>query len=101
MSAAIDDKEAERDWDLLWNEQKDTAATRAGLLRSSAFTRSLPGWWGLPGEWHAPLSAQFKADREKRKADEAARAVETERRERAELARLLAKYGTTQGEGRG
>lgn len=91
--SAIDDKEAEHEWDVLWNEQKDAAATRAGLLRSSAFTRSLPYWSALPRDWHEPLSTMFKADREKRKADEAARSVEAEKRERAELARLLAKYG--------
>lgn len=93
---AIDDKEAERDWDGLWNEQKDSVATRAGLIRSSAFTRSLPYWRGLPENWHEPLRTLFKSDREKRKADEAARSAETERQERAELARLLAKYGAAQ-----
>lgn len=94
MSDIIDDKEAERHWDGLWNEQKDDVATRAGLLRSSAFTRSLPYWKSLPIDWHTPLSEVLKADREKRKADEAARAAEIERLERVELARLLAKYGS-------
>lgn len=96
MSAAVD--ETEREWNSLWSEQKDAAATRAGLIRSSAFTRDLPYWNGLPKDWREPLRAQFKADHERRKADQAARAAETERRERAELARLLVKYGTTQGE---
>jgi hypothetical protein len=90
---------AEREWDCMWREQRDDVATRAGLIRGSAFTRDLPYWSGLPRSWHKPLTVLLDADRARRKAAEEARAAETERKERAELARLLAKYGTAQGEG--
>lgn len=90
--------EAEREWDGLWREQKDAVATRAGLIRSSAFTRDLPCWRGLPAEWHEPLIRALEFAQARRRASEAARAIEIEKTERAELARLLAKYGTTQGE---
>jgi hypothetical protein len=89
-------EEAARAWDVLWRDQKDDVATRAGVIRSSAFTRDLPYWNGVPLQWREPLRATLEADLARRKAAEAAQAVEIEKKERAELARLIAKYGTTQ-----